>query len=139
MAKIHDFLCLMEGELLANKRGTLRVEMDPYNLYRLLLRLPQPDNYIQPNGNAMVGLLTHLDPISYEDTKSKLDRFGIKYTEDDGGTSDLWDKENKHEDSFPVSPYPNNSAVPSQMKKWKGSKPTATKPVINRSKNKKII
>lgn len=139
MAKINEFLRLMEGELLANKRGTLRVEMDPYNLYRLLLRLPQPDNYIQPNGNAMVGLLTHFDPISYEDTKAKLDRFGIKYTEDDGGTTDLWDKENKHETTFPVSPYPNNNATPRKTKAWNGSEPTADKPIINQSKKKKII
>ena len=138
MTKLHEFLRLMEGELIPNRRGTLRVEMDPYSLYRLLLRLPQPENYIQPNGNAMVGLLTHMDPISYEDTKKKLDRFGIKYSEEEGGTTDLWDIEVKHDDTFPVSPYPNNNATPQRSKTWNGSKPTATKPTINREKQKKI-
>lgn len=132
MAKIHDFLKLMEGELIPNKSGTLKVELDPYNLYRLLLRMPQPENYVQPNGNAMVGLLTHMDPISYAQTKEKLDKFGIKYEEDEGGMTDLWDHEAKSEDTFPVSPYPGNKATPHNDKVWDGKKPTATKPKLDR-------
>jgi len=125
MAKIHDFLRLVEGELIPNKKGTLRVELDPYNLYRLLLRMPQPDNYVQPNENSLLGLLTFCDPITYEDAKTKLKRFGIRYQEEDGNMNNLWDTELTHEDAFTISPYPHNAATPNNDREWNGSKATA--------------
>jgi hypothetical protein len=137
MSKIREFLNIMEGELLPNKGGTLKVELDPYNLYRLLLRLPQPENYSQPNGSGMTGMLSFIDPVSYADTKAKLDKFGIGYTEEDGGTNELWDKEHQHEETFPVSPYPGNNATGNTSAKWDGKTPTAKKPLVNREK--KII
>ena len=125
MAKINDFLRLMEAELIPNKKGTLKVDLDPYLLYRLLLRMPQPENYIQPNSNALLGLLTFMDPLSYQQAKEKLKKFGIKYYEEDGETTDLWDKEVKHDETFLISPYPGNRAIPNKKKDWDGSKPTA--------------
>ncbi len=134
MAKIHEFLRLMEGELIPNKKGTLKVELDPYNLYRLLLRMPQPENYVQPNSNSLLGLLTFMDPISYHNAKEKLDKFGVKYQEEDGKTNTLWDDEVTDKDTFAISPYPKNQAIPNKDKIWDGSKSTAERPKLNHLK-----
>ncbi len=138
MPKIVDFLKLMEGELIPNKAGTLKVDLDPYNLYRLMLRMPQPQNYVEPNGNALLGLLTFMDPITYAETKAKLDKFGIKYQEQDGNMNNLWDEELQAEHIFPVSPYPGNKATPHNDKTWDGFKPTATKPNLNHNLSQSI-
>jgi hypothetical protein len=124
LRKIREFIAIMEGELIPRKTGTLKVELDPYMLYRTLLRMPAPENYIEPDGNNMRGLLTFIDPISYDDAKKKFDKFGIKYQEEDGKINSLWDNEHKPEDVFAVSPYPGNKATGDNTKDWDGKKST---------------
>jgi hypothetical protein len=88
------------------------------------LRMPAPENYIEPDGNNMKGLLTFIDPISYDDAKKKFDKFGIKYQEEDGKLNNLWDNEHQPEDVFSVSPYPGNKAVGDMSRDWDGKKST---------------
>lgn len=127
--KIREFLKIMEGELIPTKSHTLRVELDPYSLYRLLLRMPSPQNYIQPDGNGTMGVLTFMDPVSYAEAKGKFDKFGIKYKEDEG-MNNLWDNERKYDDTFAVSPYPGNNAEGNNTVKWDNSSTVKKKPMI---------
>lgn len=121
-SKLQQFLKIMEGELIPTKVRTLKIDTDPYTLYRTLLRMPSPENYIQPNGNRPMGLMTFWDSVSYANAKDKFDKFGIKYEEQDEGMSHVWDNEHEHNDVFNVSPVATNGAVGNDMRDWtKGS------------------
>jgi hypothetical protein len=102
---------LNEGELIAMRPNTLRVNVDDYTFLRTILQLPQPSHFTSPNHYGKIGILTFWDRHSYDEVKGKLQKFNISFKEEPDGMTTYWDKELTPETEQPMSPYPSNMGI----------------------------
>lgn len=109
--EMRKYVKILEGELIPQRRHTLRIEVDDYNVYRTLLHMPSPENFTTANKFGKVGMFTFWDALSYDETKRKLEKMGIKYSEEPEGTTTFWDQELTSETEHTMSPYPSNTGI----------------------------
>lgn len=94
------------ANLLPQNNMTISVDLDPYTLYRTLLRMPDPDQYDEPDNTFSYtdSLMTFHNPTEFEKAKQFLNSEGVGFKEI--GREDTW-TEPDHEPQN-VSPYPKN-------------------------------
>jgi hypothetical protein len=94
------------SNLLPQNNMTISVDLDAYSLYRTLLKMPDPEQYDEPDNTFSYtdSLMTFHNPTEFEKAKQYLQSQGVNFHEI--GREDTWTEED-HEPQN-VSPYPKN-------------------------------